>query len=194
MQHEMRSIKIREPIPMRLFDAAFEANLLFVLLTDDSPAPVATRADSTLLGTDEFYGDGHVMFGGDREGLIAFNEFAKTSSGKCAKIISEAIDIELQKPKLDDAGFTLDFGAIPTQNGPVRIGVEMILQDLLIQHGEAFEKDYFTISGFHIEPSTVEKLGGYGFFITREDIAHVTTNDWIEQQIAQHQQMPRPGR
>lgn len=182
-----RTLKISEPFTLKSLDGTFEGALLFSLISDDAPCVRSGEDDMMYLGSDEFWGEGHLMFAGDLLALREFIALGKTSNGRCASILVEAMENELlrvlDKP---NSPCSIDMTQIPGKNGPLAITVPEILQDLLIQHPNLCDDDHFTVTGHYGPDTDPDHLGGYAFFVTADEISYQATDDWLMRMRCEH--------
>jgi hypothetical protein len=168
-------------------DDTFEGALLYALVSDDAPCAQSGEQDMLYLGNDEFCGEGHLMFAGDVSALKEFIAFAKTSNGRCAKILTHALQDELLRV-LDDPSSpcSIDMAHIRSKDGSLAITIPEILQDLLIQHPDLCDDDHFTVTGHYGPDTDPDHLGGYAFFVTADEIKYQGTDAWLMQMRSEH--------
>jgi hypothetical protein len=190
-----RTVKVSESISLDGLDDTFEGALLYALISDDAPCALSEDEDRLFLGSNEFWGEGHLMFAGDLAGLRDFIDLAKTSQGRCAKLLLPVLENELTLA-LNDASSPCaidmaDIGDPPT--GPsLSITLPEILQDLLIQHPEYCGDDHFTLTGHYALDTDPDHLGGYAFFITADDIKYQSTDEWLMTMRSEHRSKLAP--
>jgi hypothetical protein len=181
-----RTVKISEPFTLQALDDTFEGALLYALVSDDAPV-VSVEGDEIYLGSDEFWGEGHLMFAGDVASLRNFIAFGKTSSGRCASILVAALENELLKV-LDhpNSPCSIDMTSIKGKDGPRAITIPEILQDMLIQYPELCGEDHFTVTGHYVGETDPDHLGGYAFFVTPDEIKYQGTDSWLMKMRSEH--------
>lgn len=181
-----RTLKIAEPLSLKSLDDTFEGALLFALVSDDAPCTQSGEDDRIYLGTDEMWGEGHLMFAGDLEGLRAFISLAKSSNGRCACKLVPALEREhLRALDNPSSPCTIDMARINTHSSAA-ITIPEILQDLLIHHPDLCDDDHFTVTGHYGPDADPDHLGGYAFFVTADEIKYQATDEWLMQMRSEH--------
>jgi hypothetical protein len=175
-----RTLKISEPLTLRSLKHTFEGALLFSLVSDDAPCARSSDDKRMYLGSDEFWGEGHLMFAGDLTALRKFIALGKTSNGRCASILVPALERELVRV-LDNPNSpcSIDMTEIQRKDRLIAIGIPEILQDLLIQHPDLCDDDHFTVTGHYGDGSDPDHLGGYAFFVTANEVEYQATDEWL---------------
>ncbi len=181
-----RTIKIGEPFMVQALNHTFEGALLYALISDDAPV-LREAGDEMYLGSDEFWGEGHLMFAGDAASLRQFIAFGKTSEGRCASILVAALEDEFLK-MLDhrNSPCSINMASIKGREGELAITIPEILQDMLIQYPQFCGEDHFTVTGHYVGETDPDHLGGYAFFVTKDEIKYQGTDSWLMEMRSEH--------
>jgi hypothetical protein len=182
-----RTAQIREPIPAAALDT-FEGGLLYSILADDHPYRKSDDASVFYLGSDDLRGEGLLTFGGDLEDLERWIANCKQSSSDiAARLLPSLEDGHRRQSANADDYASFQFSAFKAPDGQtLSITVPEIMQALIAEHGDLLGVEALTLTG--VVSSDGPEAGGYGVFVTANDIEATTTEEWLDKQIEEFAQ------
>jgi hypothetical protein len=191
-----RSVFLSEPVSEDLLDNTFEGALLTAIFANaNEDLMVSGETGMHYLGAREIAGEGELTFYSEGD-LFSLIQLADGSGSRSAKALLPVLEKGMAAVTRDESTIIrIDLSELDTvPGGKPYLTIAEIVQDLLIEHPERCDSDFFTLNGsYHPDCVDPEHLGGMASFITADDILTNSTDGWISELMRAHRENKSSG-